>query len=82
MIHATKPLNPNKMENEIKEHFEKKGNQPINTIEIKWGKYETMQFTGLTKREYFAGFAMQGIMASYTELAANGESTLSFWRHG
>ena len=59
------------MENGIKEHFEKTGNQPVNPIDIKYGR-ETMQFVGCTKREYFAGLAMQGIMASYTELAANG----------
>jgi hypothetical protein len=33
---------------------------------------------GLTKREYFAGLAMQGIMASLTEMQANGHSTLHF----
>lgn len=32
--------------------------------------------TGLTKREYFAGLAMQGIMASLTEMQARGGSTL------
>ena len=51
------------MENGIKEHFEKTGNQPINPIEIEWGKHETMKFIGLTKREYFAGLAMQGMLA-------------------
>ena len=31
---------------------------------------------GLTKREYFAAMAMQGIMASLTEMQAIGSSTL------
>jgi hypothetical protein len=31
---------------------------------------------GLTKREYFAGLAMQGIMASLTEMQSNGGSIL------
>ena len=34
--------------------------------------------TGLTKREYFAGLAMQGIMASLTEMRVNGSSTLHY----
>lgn len=29
---------------------------------------------GLTKREYFAGLAMQGLLASMTEMSANGGS--------
>ena len=30
------------------------------------------QYSGLTKREYFAGLAMQGLMSSFTENAENG----------
>ena len=30
------------------------------------------QYSGLTKREYFAGLALQGLMSSFTENAANG----------
>ena len=33
---------------------------------------------GLTKREYFTGLAMQGIMASLTEMQARGGSTLHY----
>jgi hypothetical protein len=29
-------------------------------------------YTGLTKREYFSGLAMQGLLASFTEKSANG----------
>lgn len=50
------------MENGIKEYFKKVGNNPINPLEIKTGN-ESMQFVGLTKREYFAGLAMQGMLA-------------------
>lgn len=51
------------MENGIKEYFKEAGNNPINPLEIKTGN-ESMQFVGLTKREYFAGLAMQGIASS------------------
>ena len=37
-----------------------------------------MKQMGLTKREYFAGLAMQGIMSQYTEMAANGASTMHY----
>jgi hypothetical protein len=33
---------------------------------------------GLTKREYFAGLAMQGVMASLTAMRVSGNSTLNF----
>ncbi len=33
---------------------------------------EHMHQKGLTKREYFAGLAIQGILSQFTELAANG----------
>ena len=35
-------------------------------------------YSGLTKREYFAGLAMQGIMARKTEMDANGATTMNF----
>jgi len=50
------------MENGIKEYFKELGNNPINPLEIKNGN-ESIQFLGLTKREYFAGLAMQGMLA-------------------
>ena len=31
-----------------------------------------VKFGGLTKREYFAGLALQGLMSSFTENAENG----------
>ena len=51
------------MENGIKEYFQELGNNPINPLEIKLG-YELIQFIGLTKREYFAGLAMQSLIVS------------------
>ena len=30
------------------------------------------QYSGLSKREYFAGLAMQGLISSFTEKASNG----------
>lgn len=43
------------------------------------GPEEVYEFhPGLTKREYFAAKAMQGIMASHTEMSANGASSLYF----
>ena len=47
------------------------GNQPILDNQFEDNK-------GLTKREYFAGLAMQGIMASLTEMRVSGNSTLHF----
>jgi hypothetical protein len=48
------------------------GKQPITPI-----NYDAAYSSeGLTKREYFAGLAMQGIMASLTEMQANGGSIL------
>ena len=34
--------------------------------------YSQGNFEGLTKREYFAGLAMQGLISSFTEKASNG----------
>jgi len=51
------------MENGIKEYFQEVGNNPINPLEIK-SSNESIQFVGLTKREYFAGLAMQSLIVS------------------
>lgn len=51
------------MENGIKEYFQELGNNPINPLEIK-SSDESIQFIGLTKREYFAGLAMQSLIVS------------------
>jgi hypothetical protein len=59
-------------------------NQPINPVESEGkdvhGYTVKIKHLGLTKREYFAGLAMQGLLSSMTEKAANGawmtESTL------
>lgn len=51
-------------------------NEPINPIR---GKMQgESDYKGLTKREYFAGLAMQGLLSQHTELAANGGSTEHF----
>ncbi len=44
------------------------GKQPINPCVIEHNVKE--EFTGLTKREYFAGLAMQGLIETF-----NGEHT-------
>ncbi len=59
-----KKFKQNKMEN---------GKQPITPL-IQNGCYS---FEGLTKREYFAGLAMQGILASNTEGLAHGYIDMS-----
>lgn len=38
------------------------GDQPINPTTVKSQKYKLINVTGLTKREYFAGLAMQGLL--------------------
>lgn len=43
------------------ENRETKPNEPINTIEYN----NNYIYTGLTKREYFAAMAMQGLLANY-----------------
>ena len=40
--------------------------KPIGMID---GRGAAQQQTGLTKREYFAGLAMQGILASYADVS-------------
>ena len=61
MKNADKPINPTT-------------SQKIN--ETEFFEYELpdrqRQYSGLTKREYFAGLAMQGLMSSFTENAENG----------
>lgn len=56
-----------------KEKMKTEANEPINSVEVNYvdGKMQalqTSQFTGLTlgltKREYFAGLAMQGLITS------------------
>lgn len=37
-----------------------------------YSEYGQSQSAGLTKREYFAGLALQGLIASFTEKAAIG----------
>jgi hypothetical protein len=49
----------------------KNSRQPIYPIEIKGIDFE-FKALGLTKREYFAAVAMQGLLSSFTEKAANG----------
>jgi hypothetical protein len=51
--------------------------QPINPTPYvnRDGSIQHDVYQGLTKREYFAGLAMQGILAQFTELAASGSST-------
>lgn len=39
---------------------------------IIWDRERNEVEQGLTKREYFAGLAMQGLLASMTEMSANG----------
>ena len=52
----------------------KNADKPINPIEIE--KYTPnngiIKFLGLTKREYFSGIAMQGLISSFTEKASCG----------
>lgn len=44
----------------------KNGNMPAMPIELSgFGQYAPEVHTGLTKREYFAGLIMQGLMANY-----------------
>ena len=46
--------------------------KPINPVLIQSPSLQNETSLGLTKREYFAGLAMQGLMSSFTENAANG----------
>lgn len=42
----------------------KNDNLPIHPLKADLGQGKTMHYFGLTKREYFAGLAMQGVLAS------------------
>ena len=52
----------------------KNADKPINPLEFKKeGSYNTEGWSnGLTKREYFAGLALQGLISSFTEKASYG----------
>ena len=52
------------------------GKQPAFQTSIGMSNSE-MEHMGLTKREYFAGLAMQGILASNTEGLAHGHIDMS-----
>lgn len=56
----------------------KNSEQPIIPFISSNGTPYDANHLGLTKREYFAGLAMQGILSQYTEMAANGASTEHF----
>lgn len=70
------------------------GKQPINPSEgyidqceksgmTQSGNGGIMQFHGLTKREYFAGLAMQGLLAnSHHEIVSALESKIAEWAIG
>lgn len=50
-------------------------NQPVSpaTIhKVKGNDIETVSFPGLSKREYIAGLALQGLLSSFTAKAAHG----------
>ena len=49
----------------------KNADNPINPIPEHFDKYQNENI-GLTKREYFAGLAMQGLISSFTEKASYG----------
>ena len=49
----------------------KNEDKPINPIPEHFDKYQNENI-GLTKREYFAGIAMQGLISSFTEKASYG----------
>ncbi|QNS40208.1 hypothetical protein H0S70_07285 [Chryseobacterium manosquense] len=64
MNNADKPINPCLMQQVGDNEF--RANKPNDPKE--WN----VPTAGLTKREYFAGIAMQGLLASFTEKASNG----------
>ena len=49
----------------------KNEDKPINPIPEHFDKYKNENI-GLTKREYFAGLALQGLISSFTEKASYG----------
>ena len=59
----------------------KNGHKPINPI-LDWNELKA-DTAGLTKREYFAGLAMQGLMAnSHNEVVSLSESEIAEWAIG
>ena len=58
------------MNNADKPIHEKNGENMIHSFNST--DYSQGNFKGLTKREYFAGLAMQGLISSFTEKASNG----------
>ena len=46
--------------------------KPINPVLIQSPSLQNETSLGLTKREYFAGLAMQGLISSFTEKASYG----------
>ena len=67
-ITTMKPLNQNKMENR---------NQSAYPVTIEDNGNASVTHLGLTKREYFAAMAMQGILASNVEGLSNGRIDIS-----
>ena len=61
MENAEKPINPLKGADDI--FLNERDETYIKSVK---------PLIGLTKREYFAGLAMQGLMSSFTENAENG----------
>jgi hypothetical protein len=52
----------------------KNADKPINAVLTQSISLQNETSLGLTKREYFAGLAMQGILSSQTEMRSNGFS--------
>ena len=52
----------------------KNADKPINAVLTQSSSLQNETSLGLTKREYFAGLAMQGILSSQTEMRSNGFS--------
>jgi len=58
------------MENAIS-HFKIKANQLVYPQKMEFGQDGEIYFHGLTKREYFAGLAMQGLLATTHKYGPN-----------
>lgn len=57
-------------------------NEPINPVELQHQDHEMLakdygQFKGLTKREYFAAMAMQGLLVNGMQLGMTHEEEIS-----
>ena len=50
----------------------KNADKPINPVLTQSPSLQNYTSLGLTKREYFAGLAMQGLISSFTEKASYG----------